>query len=385
VVPLHLRSLKENRLMRQSSECVAGIGAALAKAQAELTNPEKTLVGNIAGNGGATMETFRYASLASGLEIVRKTLSKHEIATVQTTDVDAATRTVQLTTMFVHSSGEWLASVWPVCSVSDVSHPRRMGASLTYARRYSLFALAGIAGEDDLDAPDLPSQPISNGHEQHASASSSVPVRVRKRNEVPSSRRADLSPEESSVVRDKMLIEIAALTSPEAASRWAEVAIQGKNELSRADADSIEKAFEARLMELGERDGGQVASPSVQPGNDKPDVGERSARIDKSVLAFPELKRIRNRAHLRHVAGQACLVCARSPSDAHHLRFAQSRALGRKVSDEFTVPLCRIHHREVHGCGDEPGWWKSMKIDPLGIARRLWMETAQLPHSSISE
>ena len=98
---------------------------------------------------------FRYASLASGLDIVRKTLGQHEIATVQTTAVDQAVGIVNLTTVLAHASGEWIASDWPVCPVSETATPHRMGAALTYARRYALFTLVGIAGEDDLDAPDL--------------------------------------------------------------------------------------------------------------------------------------------------------------------------------------------------------------------------------------
>ena len=101
--------------------------------------------------------------------------------------------------------------------------------------------------------------------------------------------------------------------------------------------------------------------------------------IDKSSLALPEPRRVRDRVHIRYVADQACLVCGRKPSDAHHLRFAQSRALGRKVSDEFTVPLCRGHHREVHRCSDETAWWQRAKIDPAATARLLWLQTHPLP------
>jgi hypothetical protein len=83
--------------------------------------------------------------------------------------------------------------------------------------------------------------------------------------------------------------------------------------------------------------------------------------------------RLRDKDHRKFVSSQACLVCGRVPADAHHLRFAQPRALGRKVSDEFTVPVCRVHHRELHQHGDEAAWWQTIKIDPLPIARRLWL------------
>jgi hypothetical protein len=105
--------------------------------------------------------------------------------------------------------------------------------------------------------------------------------------------------------------------------------------------------------------------------------------IDKSVLAFSEPRRIRDMEHLRFVAAQACLVCGRQPSDAHHLRFAQPRALSRKVSDEFTVPLCRIHHREVHRGGSEEAWWNTRGIDPQLVAAALWAQTR--PGRSVAE
>src|SRR5438874_49096 len=142
--------------MHRSSESVAALASALAKAQAELVNPEKSLTATIrTGRPGEGERSFRYAPLASGLDIVRKTLGQHEIATVQTTAIDTAAGIVNLTTMLAHASGEWIASDWPVCPIADVASPQRMGTALTYARRYALFTLVGIAGEDDLDAPGL--------------------------------------------------------------------------------------------------------------------------------------------------------------------------------------------------------------------------------------
>ena len=98
-------------------------------------------------------------------------------------------------------------------------------------------------------------------------------------------------------------------------------------------------------------------------------------RIDKAALPLGEPKRIRDKEHLKFVAKQPCLVCGRQPADAHHLRFAQPRALGMKVSDEFTIPLCRTHHRNLHQAGNELAWWEKAHIDPLPIARKLWEET----------
>src|SRR6266699_3217986 len=152
------------RVAMQSSQSIASLAAALAKAQAQLVNPEKSLVATIRSDGSRGAEqTFRYAPLSSGLDIVRKTLGQHEIATVQATAIDQTAGIVNLTTVLAHSSGEWIASDWPVCAISETATPHRMGAALTYARRYALFTLVGIAGEDDLDVPDLiaPTAPAS--------------------------------------------------------------------------------------------------------------------------------------------------------------------------------------------------------------------------------
>src|SRR4026209_677589 len=148
--------------MHRSSESVAALASALATGQAELVNPEKSLTATIrSGRPGEGERSFRYAPLSSGLEIVRKTLGQHEIATVQTTAIDQAAGMVNLTTMLAHASGEWIASDWPVCPIAETTNPQRMCAALTYARRYALFTLVGIAGEDDLDAPDLCDSPRS--------------------------------------------------------------------------------------------------------------------------------------------------------------------------------------------------------------------------------
>src|SRR6476619_4080678 len=152
--------------MHQSSERIGAIAAALARAQAELTNPEKTLTATIHSPfPREESRTFRYASLASGLDSIRKTLSQQEIATIQTTRLEATTGQIHLTTLLAHSSGEWISSDWPVCASRDVEAPHRMGAALTYARRYALFALVGITGEYDLDAPDAVAGP--SGAEPH--------------------------------------------------------------------------------------------------------------------------------------------------------------------------------------------------------------------------
>src|SRR6202163_575738 len=142
-------------VMHRSSESVAAIATALAKAQTELSNPEKAMGGTVYNNRSDSPQRFRYASLSSGLDIVRKALGSQQIAIAQTTNIDRPSGAVNLTTVLMHTSGKWISSDWPVCALSEISQPRRMGAALTYARRYALFTMVGIAGEDDLDAPDV--------------------------------------------------------------------------------------------------------------------------------------------------------------------------------------------------------------------------------------
>jgi hypothetical protein len=142
----------------------------------------------------------------------------------------------------------------------------------------------------------------------------------------------------------------------------------------------LEEAFEKRLSELLLSESAEVVnvdrSESCSAGPEE--IGKTDVRqvgIDKSVLGVAAPRRYRNRDHLRFVMQQPCLLCGRKPSDAHHIRFVQPRALGRKASDEFAVPLCRSHHRGVHRAGDEKAWWKQAGIDPLKVARKLWKHT----------
>jgi hypothetical protein len=374
--------------VRRSSETIGTIAAALAKAQAQLVNPEKSLVATIRSDGlRGSEQTFRYAPLSSGLDIVRKTLSQHEIATVQTTSIDGTAGIVRLSTVLAHASGEWIASDWPVCAISETAAPHRMGAALTYARRYALFTLVGIAGEDDLDAPDLlsPTAPqtkidsqagnkkdrLNGGQGESAQRFSSG--RSAKAASIPP--KPVLASEASAALRDQLTVELNDLNSAEQAAHWAHQALSAKNSLTAADAECVEQAFQARLTTSIQ----EAEARLPAPGRGK--KRHRAPVVDKSVLALPTPRRIRDREHVKSVAQQACLVCGRRPADAHHLRFAQSSALGRKVSDEFTVPLCRGHHREVHRCGDEAGWWQKTSIDPTAAARRLWLKSHPLPSS----
>jgi hypothetical protein len=192
--------------------------------------------------------------------------------------------------------------------------------------------------------------------------------------------------DESAAFRDRLLSEISGLASQDSAATWAGDALPAKNTLTAADAKLVEDAFEQKLSRLSASPGETVEPPIIEalPASveGSQDIGTgntanqlQSKGIDKSVLAVSAPRRYRNKEHLRYVTLQPCLLCARKPSDAHHLRFVQPRALGRKTSDEFAVPLCRIHHRAAHRAGDERAWWKAAGVDPLKVARKLWRDT----------
>jgi hypothetical protein len=261
--------------MQRSSETIGAIAAALAKAQAELTNPEKSLVAIIwASHPRDHDQTFRYAALSSGLDIVRKALGGHEIATVQTTAIDKEAGLIRLTTTLAHSSGEWLSSEWPVCPIAETAAPRRMGAALTYARRYALFTLVGIAGEDDLDAPDLAeggkadaadtagmadiegvaasSQPSDAVGERRPAA---APRRTEK---VPRPARTVLGQEQSAALREKPLADLSQLQSDDEAADWVHKNLATKNMLITADAIAVEAGFREKLATI------EVASAARQ-------------------------------------------------------------------------------------------------------------------------
>jgi len=127
----------------------------------------------------------------------------------------------------------------------------------------------------------------------------------------------------------------------------------------------------------------QLARTPVAPPLAPATSDRLPGRIDKSQLLLAEPKRLRDKAHLKFVASQPCLVCGRQPSDPHHLRFAQPRAIGMKVSDEFTVPLCRGHHRQLHQAGNEQAWWQGLNINALDVAKELWERTH--PKSATAE
>jgi hypothetical protein len=356
--------------MQHASHSVGALAAALAKAQADLINPERSASATLpASMPGEPQRTFRYAPLSSGLDIIRKSLGRHEIAFLQRTDIDEG-GLIRLITVLTHSSGEWISSDWPVCSVGETSAPHRLGAALTYARRYALFTLVGIAGEDDNDAPDV--APLSGGAHRDSMVirqpndQNGGTVALSKRSATQSTRER-LSSEDSAEQRQQLEAELANVASAEELLRWAKRILPAKNSLDGQDAKLVEQAFLARLHSL--------QGPQFDEHEAELSPAFERAHNGDTTLAIPKTPIRRDKKHLRFVASQPCLICGRTPSDAHHLRFAQPRALGRKVSDEFTVPLCRVHHGHLHNAGDERGWWTDLNIDPAPIAERLWNET----------
>ena len=283
-----------------------------------------------------------------------------------------------------------------------------MGAALTYARRYALFALVGIAGEDDLDAPDLNAKidlEASKGAKAVAAASRAPSssadraptVRAASSRKEPSLRpsRTNLGPEQSAALCEQQLIvDLALLESEGEAADWVHKNLPAKNTLTVADAALVETSFRDKLAAIQPASAvGESQSADAEGLSDEPIAHTAPTSSGEPFLMATEAStptpivlpgkprprrvaaktiRLRDKEHCKFVTRQPCVVCGRTPSEAHHIRFAQPRALGRKVSDEYTVPVCRLHHRELHRYGDEASWWAAVSIDPLPIALSLW-------------
>ena len=324
--------------MQQSGSSIGALAAALAKAQIDLVNPEKSMTATIrADENGGTEQVFHYAPLSSGLEILRKTLGEHDIAILQATVVDQGAGLVNLTTTLCHSSGEWVRSTWPVCSIEDTASPKKMGAALTYARRYALFTLAGIAGEDDLDAPDLnaPKPAVLARDNQQAFNGQTRPNRGPKNlaRKIPADRVAKpistfanptLTGQLSAVLRDQLLGQLKELDLPENAAIWARRILPAKNSLNVDDARQLEDAFQATLAGLNDGTGHEeTASPPLKSRSESrsplrqqwPRSLETSGgeSIDKSELAHPEPRRVRDREHVRFVTSSPASFAAAYP------------------------------------------------------------------------
>jgi hypothetical protein len=277
-------------MLPSSSPSIAQLAGALARAQVELTNPAKSLTATLENGGrGGGGQTYRYAPLSAGLDIIRKALGQQEIAVLQTTHVEhggaisageglghgrAEGVLLVLTTTFAHASGEWVATTWPVCRISDAADPKLLGAALTYARRYSLFALVGITGDDDLDAPDLTCgeadrKDVTARQPSWAAPVVSVPVRHRARADRPFVRvrarvvhetlaqppaptpaaRSAFAPRELSASDPLVCLE--AVTDETALLAWAREALPHRSSLDEKDRAAFDQAFLQCAQALG--------------------------------------------------------------------------------------------------------------------------------------
>jgi hypothetical protein len=266
----------------------------------------------------------------------------------------------------------------------------------------------GIAGEDDLDAPDLGAVPKPAAELPRPGSQPNGQAATGKRTgpgdgKLPesSAARSVLGGQLSASLRESLIEQMAGINSADEAAAWAHRNLPAKNTLTAADAKMVEERFQARLSTIGDGQasdhpapGGtpdglvpgepphavadQAAVPVAQPdaaGSQKAAaVGGKRSR-STTVRALGKTVRLRDKDHRKFVLRQPCLVCGRVPSDPHHLTFTQPRALGRRVSDEFIVPVCRLHHGELHRSGDEVAWWQKLNIDPLPVALRLWQHT----------
>jgi hypothetical protein len=269
----------------------------------------------------------------------------------------------------------------------------------------------GIAGEDDLDAPDLDAKsntdtgrpPASNvgqpppsnggsanGHALDAGVATSVPGRRRPFPARPAPQ-AILATDQSAALRERLLAELDVLQSADEAASWAQRSLPAKNTLTASDAQLVEASFGAKVATFGDNEppegrpyaGQSQRHPDAAPIHSETRTADgrapsATAGAQRRGRLAAKTIRLRDKEHRTFVSRQPCLVCGRAPADPHHLRFAEPRALGRKVSDEFTVPVCRLHHREIHRQGDEAAWWKKAGIEPLSAALTLWRQTHPL-------
>jgi hypothetical protein len=196
--------------------------------------------------------------------------------------------------------------------------------------------------------------------------------------------KAILAPEPSAVLRAHLMADLEVIITSEDAIAWARQRLPAKNTLTVDDARIVEDAFQAKMAALAaDQDPASIVGATAtdtagawaETGEVSPPAISRPDLPATNVTVVPKPHRLRDKRHREFVAAQRCVIRGRKPSDAHHLRLAQPRALGRKVSDEFTVPLCREHHGELHRAGNESRWWKDAGIDAIAIARNLWAQT----------
>jgi len=310
--------------------------------------------------------------------------------------------------VLAHSSGEWIASDWPVCAIADTATPHRMGAALTYARRYALFTLIGIAGEDDVDAPDLTTprqqssesdRPKGNGSPNGGKLHAPYPVAGRsaaKVSLVPG--QPALGLEASAQLSDRLLGELNELASGDEAALWAHRSLPEKNKLTTTEAQRVEQAFQAKMATFvsppapklsgqTEQESKPHRSKTVQPTKRR----SQAKGIDKSTLLLAEPRRIRDREHVRYVAGQPCLICGRSPSDRI---ICASPNPGHSVARSAMSSPCRCVEGTIARCTTmamkRRGGRKPDLIRPLPPARcgsrciqwrRAWADCQLVPQT----
>ena len=218
-----------------------------------------------------------------------------------------------------------------------------------------------------------------------------------RKDPTPRPAKAGLSAQESATLRDQLIADLNRLQSSDEAADWVHKNLAVKNTLTAADADSVEASFRERLSTIESSIRGRPKDNCSSALEEDIEFSGRKAfrRPDRRRRRQPRSScrgpagtrrrrvavktiRLRDKEHCKYVTTQPCVVCGRTPSEAHHIRFAQPRALGRKVSDEYTVPVCRLHHRELHRYGDEASWWAGVNVDPIPIALELWRSSAPM-------
>jgi hypothetical protein len=211
------------------------------------------------------------------------------------------------------------------------------------------------------------------------------PHRIRPHGQLPHP--PELDGDQAVALRERMLAEVGALGSEDGAADWVHKNLSAKNALSDDDAELVEARFREKLAMIASTSEANNAlaipvtdtSASHVPQTGLPNEDSAVARASSQAqLARPVTTkpiRLRDKEHCRFVATQPCIICGRSPSETHHIRYAQPRAMSRRVSDEYTVPVCRLHHRELHRYGDEASWWAGVSIDPQAVALALWRQS----------
>ena len=380
--------------MHRSSDTIATIAAALAKAQVELTNPEKSLVATIRSpfpgrrTAPSAMPRCRagWTSCARALAGMRSRRSSLQRLTRK-----------------------------PVCFASPPFLRIRPANGFHQNGRYARLRTSPRRSAWELPSPmhggtpfsrwsGLPEKTISM---RRISVPTPIPQRScrgraanqmgklrRETDNAPggklpeSSARSVLGVQLSASLRESLIEQLATINSADEAAAWAHRNLPAKNTLTAADAKIVEERFRARLSAIGDRPAEGYEPPHAVPDQTGVSSASDAATRQKApmratkkqsrsdaIRALGKTVRLRDKDHRRFVLRQACLVCGRVPSDPHHLTFTQPRALGRRVSDEFIVPVCRVHHRELHRSGNEAAWWRKLNIDPIPIALGLWQQT----------